>query len=554
LLTACSTASSDNSFGPDTSSTGSEPGTSFPSSGTATTSPTATEGTGTPTGSGTSTAGESSGDASSGASSSGDASSGATTGVASTSGVGSTSTGVDTGGSSGGGSCGDGIVDPGEACDDGDADNTDDCTELCALAACGDGFIQPASAETCDDGVANDDTAACLSSCVAAKCGDGLVWAGVEACDDANADETDACTAACKAPSCMDGQKNGGETGVDCGGPGCGACPMLLLLGGNASKMLGARYDGFAWTPVDIAAPAVDAVDVAITGDGVGVGVFRYTKIGDPKDQQLQHVLYKNGAWTAPSAVGATLTRAAPTLSAAGKGAHAVFQGVDYQFYYAGFSGAVWGPTAEMIGSFGPGPGSVATLGADAAYVFHDGAQNNGLHSRVRSPAWQPQQLIDAQLSFNDPPVVVALAAGAELLEVHTLNANDQVRFSARKAGVWAAAANLVGATTPHAPALAALPGGKVVLALRQADSRIYTSTYDPVANTWTALAAVSGNPISERPPAVAAGIPGAEVELVYLDIASKAPRHVRLNKNVWSAPAVAGATALEHVAIASGP
>ncbi len=316
--------------------------------------------------------------------------------------------------------CGDGLVGPGEPCDDGNDVNTDACTNVCTLAACGDGFVQPGNAETCDLGVANDDAAACLKSCKSAKCGDALVWAGMEACDDGNADGTDACTAACKAPTCSDGQKNGGETGVDCGGPACAACPMLLLLGGNPTKMLSARYDGAAWTTADIAAPAVDPVDVAITSDGVGVGVFRYTKIGDPKDRQLQYVLYKNGAWTAPAAIGASLTRAAPTLSAAGKGAHLVFQGEDYQFYYAGYSGAVWGPTAEMIGSYGPGPGSVATLGADAEYVFHDGDKSNNLYSRARNPVWQPQRLIDTQGSFNRAAVVIALGAVAELLAVHT--------------------------------------------------------------------------------------------------------------------------------------
>mgnify|MGYP001196756520 CR=1 FL=1 len=567
LLTACSSNGADTTSGLDTSS--SDPGTSFPSSGAATALPTSTDGTGTPTSTdatGTSTAmtassgepvtstdpgtstdlGSTGTDSSSTDSSSTDSSSSepSTTGT-DTSASSSSSGGVD---------CGDGILGPGEGCDDGNADNTDGCTELCTLPVCGDGFVQPGNGELCDDGVDNDDSAACLASCKPAKCGDGLVWVGVEACDDANADETDACTAACKAPTCMDGKKNGGETGLDCGGPTCSACPMLLLLGGNATKMLGARYDGFAWTSADIAAPAVDPVDITVTSEGVGVGVFRYTKLNDPKDQQLQHVLYKNGAWTAPTAIGPTLTRAAPTLSTADKGAHLVFQGTNFQFYYAGFSGAVWGPAAEMLGSFGPGPGSVATLGADAVYVFHDGAQNNNLNSRVRNPVWQPQQLIDTQTSFTDPPVLVAPGGMLELLEVHTLNANDQIRFSVRKAGVWSATANLVGAITPHPPALAALPGGKVILAMRAADSRIYTTTYDPGANLWSGLAVVNVNPISDRPPAVAAGIPGAEVELVYLDSATKTPRHVRLNKGSWSAPAVAGPTALDNVAIATGP
>src|SRR6188472_1307269 len=45
--------------------------------------------------------------------------------------------------------CGNGVVDPGEACDDGDDDAFDSCVD-CAVATCGDGFVR-AAIETCDD-------------------------------------------------------------------------------------------------------------------------------------------------------------------------------------------------------------------------------------------------------------------------------------------------------------------------------------------------------------------------------------------------------------------
>ena len=48
------------------------------------------------------------------------------------------------------GVCGDGVHNLGEACDDGNFDNTDECTEYCLEAACGDGWVQ--QGETCDDG------------------------------------------------------------------------------------------------------------------------------------------------------------------------------------------------------------------------------------------------------------------------------------------------------------------------------------------------------------------------------------------------------------------
>ena len=53
-----------------------------------------------------------------------------------------------------------------------------------------------AGVEACDDGNA-DETDGCLRSCEEARCGDGRVQAGVEQCDDGNVDDTDACTNSC---------------------------------------------------------------------------------------------------------------------------------------------------------------------------------------------------------------------------------------------------------------------------------------------------------------------------------------------------------------------
>ena len=90
--------------------------------------------------------------------------------------------------------CGDGIVGPGEACDDGNGSGADECTNECMWASCGDGIVQPP--EECDDGNGDEDDE-CLSSCTTATCGDGKVWGGVEECDDGNTVGTDGCTQDC---------------------------------------------------------------------------------------------------------------------------------------------------------------------------------------------------------------------------------------------------------------------------------------------------------------------------------------------------------------------
>lgn len=109
--------------------------------------------------------------------------------------------------------CGDGRLDPGEACDDGNASDADDCVDACAAASCGDRHAR-AGVEDCDDGndVAED---ACVA-CRAARCGDGVVLAGAEECDDGNDDPSDDC-ASCRTARCHDGFVRAGGEACDDG-------------------------------------------------------------------------------------------------------------------------------------------------------------------------------------------------------------------------------------------------------------------------------------------------------------------------------------------------
>ncbi len=121
--------------------------------------------------------------------------------------------------------CGDGVAGAGEECDDGNLDDTDQCTSACEQATCGDGILW-VGVEACDD-ANQDDSDACTSACMFAVCGDGYVQFGVEACDDANEIATDACVDCMNAicgdgiaegvEECDDGNGNDfDECGVDC--------------------------------------------------------------------------------------------------------------------------------------------------------------------------------------------------------------------------------------------------------------------------------------------------------------------------------------------------
>jgi len=109
--------------------------------------------------------------------------------------------------------CGNGIVEQGEACDDGNTKNNDDCLNTCTVASCGDGVIHK-GVEECDDGN-QVDTDICLSTCVDARCGDGFVQQGLEECDEGDDNAFgvyDGCTPFCTlGPRCGDGLLDEGE-------------------------------------------------------------------------------------------------------------------------------------------------------------------------------------------------------------------------------------------------------------------------------------------------------------------------------------------------------
>ncbi|MCB9506403.1 MAG: VWA domain-containing protein [Myxococcales bacterium] len=91
--------------------------------------------------------------------------------------------------------CGNGIVERGEACDDGNNFPNDGCNPICTSdESCGNGFVD--TAEQCDDGnVLNGD--GCDARCRHEEgCGNGVVEVG-EQCDDGNVFNGDGCSSGC---------------------------------------------------------------------------------------------------------------------------------------------------------------------------------------------------------------------------------------------------------------------------------------------------------------------------------------------------------------------
>ena len=144
--------------------------------------------------------------------------------------------------------CGDGYVNSAkgeeEECDMGDVENAKGivCTEKCKFPYCGDGIVSEYNGEVCDDGINDGSYGHCGVGCTSwgPRCGDGIVDAGKEECDNGAANKDGkygGCTTSCTwGPRCGDGIVQEGDNeecdeGANNGKPGSGctvACRMIV--------------------------------------------------------------------------------------------------------------------------------------------------------------------------------------------------------------------------------------------------------------------------------------------------------------------------------------
>jgi len=164
--------------------------------------------------------------------------------------------------------CGDGIVDPGEACDDRNLAGEDGCSPACAFEVCGNAVLD--GGEQCDDGnlLAGD---GCDPGC-RHECGNAIVDPG-EQCDDGNDVTEDGCEPNC---SCTDSDGDGAcNPADDCphsANPGGGVAPFDQTLRAAAKNMFyWPHLADVAWIRGDLSAlPSYGVIESgAITLDAV---------------------------------------------------------------------------------------------------------------------------------------------------------------------------------------------------------------------------------------------------------------------------------------------
>lgn len=122
------------------------------------------------------------------------------------------------------------------------------------LPTCGDGIVDPG--EQCDQGsFLNSDSGACTVQCELAKCGDSLVWVGEEDCDngpDNNDDLYGGCTTQCKfGARCNDGTIQapeecdlGDDNGTDMHAPDGVPCSNGCRYHARLAFLTSAAYKG----------------------------------------------------------------------------------------------------------------------------------------------------------------------------------------------------------------------------------------------------------------------------------------------------------------------
>lgn len=450
-----------------------------------------------------------------------------------------------------------------------------DCASVKCDGAGSSGSVQddsdvPIDGNECTQDLCSNGAPSNPPSAVEAACSqnNGHVCDGKGACVEcaSNADcASQVCAkGVCAAATCNDGLQNGEETAIDCGGS-CAPCPTVLVLAGGSASMFGAEYHpGGGWGVTPLAGVTVDGVALGALANGQGGGLMRFTKQGDPQDNLLQYTFFTPAtvktpsSWSAFTAVGpAVTTRGAPSLDVTASAVHAVFLGMDYKYYYAGWAG-VWAPPAETVGtgaaqSYGPSPAAVAALGGGgAAIAFHDGADNNATTSRDRvNGAWQGSAKVASGAAFGLGPVMVALSSGPELVMAWA-RADNQLIAATRSGGVWSAPMTITNASTMDRPALAALPNGAAVLAFRGTDGKLYTSNF--VGGVFSNPAGIASPNVSiVGVPAVAHGTGGATIELGYVGNDGKG-YHARYVGNAWQAVTAIGGANLVSIAIASVP
>ncbi|MGC4116172.1 MAG: hypothetical protein QM765_16660 [Myxococcales bacterium] len=353
---------------------------------------------------------------------------------------------------------------------------------------------------------------------------------------------------------------------------------MLAGTAGSTGHVVRAFQDGSptgTWSaPTNLAGATNSPVSLAITGNGVGVGLVR-----NSTDDRIRYTTWDGAAWTPLADVGATVTtRSQPSIgTAAGQaGALVAFHGGDYKHYFMTwglgwtFGGAVGSPQ-----TIGPNAPFLQMRGADSTMGFIQDGTNRPTTIDRNSSAWQsPVNVATESGSFTShlhpvlakpsgsaaPELMIVWHGPATSCPENGTSCGYRLRFSTRTGGTWSAAADVPNTWTEEPISAAALPNGDILLAFKRSDINhaspddqiLYTSLYLASSKSWTDPRTT--NLTLRGGPSIVRGMGSAFAEVAFVGINYNA-YHCRMPDSTGSCPSpFSFATGANFVSIATAP
>lgn len=353
------------------------------------------------------------------------------------------------------------------------------------------------------------------------------------------------------------GGSGGGDVdaGADAGDGGTTTIALAMLASSGTQVLAGVFQPGSGWTTTPLAGASNHTPAITFTGAATGVGLIRSATTGE-----VRSTTFSGAAFTpfVPIAANVT-TQSAPSITASGAVASAVYHGDDFKHYFASYL-ASWAPTAEPVTSgtqsFGPSAAAITAIGTNTVIAY--AGNNHDLYDQTRAGgAWQPAHGHGLGDAVMLTPAIVALTAGPDLMIAFVRTTDARIVTTTHSGSTWSAPQPIdTNALSNDPVSLAALPGGGAVLAYRGQNGKTYWSRYTP-GNTppWSVPTGITAaNFDTPSPPAVAKGTSGVDAEMVFIDAAGGAAMHARLTGNTWSTPATIGGASLTRAAIAAMP
>lgn len=358
----------------------------------------------------------------------------------------------------------------------------------------------------------------------------------------------------CRTARCANGMQDGDETGIDCGGATCPLCPTLILLATGQSRVVGARYGGTTWDDEVISSRSgFHDPALTITAEKHGIGVVAQ---GDETRNTLWYFRWSpptdmgNGWSKAISEITGVEPISAPSIDSGRSGALMVYRRRDSSHAARAWTGDGWSEEAPIIFGDEPSLGSSAAtlvMQGDLATIVFQSTKlgNSSLFSQQREDgAWKEAKHVASDVYDTIAPVMVALDPSPRRLLVYAVHGDRWLRSMYHDGSRWSEPKEIPSAASDREHlakadsvtewgfnfSLAALKGGKAILAFRQSN-RLRVSHFD--GENWSTDNDID---VSIRGvPAVARGIGGFDAELVYVDDGQGIIYHRRLMGNTWT-------------------